>query len=172
MVGLYGDSHEFGARDAIWLAAFAGKIHEGFLPLEGRTSALGKTYWRIDMECPVNETGGYLWSCNFAIAKPLFAELDGFDEGFRSAAMEDVELRWRLADHGIGPPFVDAAVVRHQWRRRKGVFHQRHREKRRVLGREASNGARVILAQRAWRWRVTNVLVANSPGGELCCRSS
>lgn len=111
--------------DAGWLKAFAEKIHESaFRVLEGRTSAQGKRT-RIDMECPVNETGGYLWSCNFAIAKLLFAELDGFDEGFRSAAMEDVDLRWRLADLGIRTLFVEAAVVRHKWRTRKGVIHQR-----------------------------------------------
>ena len=80
-------------------------------------------------ECaPINEEGGYLWACNFAIVRALFTELGGFDERFRFAAMEDVELRHRLEDSGCTIPFIRAASVCHPWRPRYPVKEvQRHR---------------------------------------------
>jgi GT2 family glycosyltransferase len=92
--------------------------------LEGRTSAIGART-RVDMECPVNETGGYLWSCNMAIQKDLFSELDGFDTNFPGPAMEDVDLRTRLLKAGKEIQFVPAALVFHPWRPRRGIQHIR-----------------------------------------------
>lgn len=92
--------------------------------LEGRTVAVGVRD-RVDMECPVNERGGYLWSCNMAIRRDLFAEMGGFDEGFPGPAMEDVDLRWRLLEHGEKIEFIPDAIVGHPWRTRKGYRHQR-----------------------------------------------
>jgi GT2 family glycosyltransferase len=65
---------------------------------------------------PINETGGYLWSCNFAIQKHLFQSIGGFDERFPYAAMEDVELNLRLKKLGYIPYFVKSASVCHPWR--------------------------------------------------------
>ena len=67
---------------------------------------------------PINERGGYLWSCNFAINAKLFRELSGFDERFTFACMEDVEFRERLLRRGEMPFFVPDAVVFHPWRLR------------------------------------------------------
>lgn len=74
-------------------------------------------------ECPVNETGGYLWSCNFMIRKTLFLDnLHGFDENFPYAAMEDVELDYRLTKNGIKKLFVKEAFVIHPWRLQKNMW--------------------------------------------------
>lgn len=87
--------------------------------MEGQTSASGRRT-RLDQECPVNETGGYLWSCNFAIRRELFLQLGGFNEHFPAAAMEDVELNRRIVKAGLRRQFLPAAQVKHPWRSRKG----------------------------------------------------
>jgi GT2 family glycosyltransferase len=71
---------------------------------------------RMDEECPSNEGGGYLWSCNFAIRRELFARLGGFCEEFPFAAMEDVDLRERLRAAGESFVFLAEARVTHPWR--------------------------------------------------------
>ena len=74
-------------------------------------------------ESPVNETGGYLWSCNFMINKDLFLnKLNGFDQNFPYAAMEDVELDYRLAKSNIKKVFLKEAFVIHPWRIQKRMF--------------------------------------------------
>jgi GT2 family glycosyltransferase len=87
--------------------------------LEGKTSPVG-VRTRVDMECPANETGGYLWSCNLAIRKDLFFEMEGFDTNFPGPAMEDVDFRTRLLKAGKSFKFVAKALVLHPWRRKKG----------------------------------------------------
>lgn len=68
-------------------------------------------------ESPVNETGGYLWSCNFMINKNLFLnDFGGFDEHFPYAAMEDVDLNYRLNKKRVSKLFVKNAYVVHPWR--------------------------------------------------------
>jgi GT2 family glycosyltransferase len=74
----------------------------------------------VDEECPINETGGLLWSCNFAIRRETFLALGGFNEDFPAAAMEDVELNLRANKAGLARLFVPDAVVLHPWRLRKG----------------------------------------------------
>lgn len=105
--------------------------------LEGRIHA-DRPKRRMDEVSPINESGGYLWSCNFAIRRKTFEALGGFDEAYRFAAMEDVDLRERLRDAGIPIPFVPEASVCHPWRRHGGwssidrsvrshaIFWQRH----------------------------------------------
>lgn len=83
--------------------------------LEGRTYT-DRPRRSLAEVCPVNETGGYLWSCNFAIWKPLFDKLTGFDERFPYACMEDVDFRTRLTLLGERFAFVPASSVCHGWR--------------------------------------------------------
>lgn len=74
-------------------------------------------------EAPVNETGGYLWSCNFMINKNLFLnELNGFDEKFPYAAMEDVDLDYRLTKIEVNKVFLKDAFVIHPWRLQKKMW--------------------------------------------------
>ena len=102
-----------------WIEGFSRFAHQCDV-MEGRTSAVGLRT-RIDEECPINETGGYLWSCNFAIKRAVFLAMGGFNELFPAPAMEDVELRVRIAKQGLNCRFVPSAIVYHPWRRRKGV---------------------------------------------------
>jgi GT2 family glycosyltransferase len=106
--------------DAGFLAGYSQAARDNNAPvLEGKTSPVG-IRTRVDMECPANETGGYLWSCNLAIRKDLFFELDGFDTNFSGAAMEDVDFRTRLLKAGKAIKFVPTALVLHPWRLKKG----------------------------------------------------
>lgn len=106
-----------------WLLAFS-REESGQPLLEGKTIA-DRPRSRLDEESPINETGGYLWSCNFAILRSCFEEQTGFDESFPYPAMEDVEFRIRLAEAGINPHFCPDAVVVHPWRRSKGIAHRK-----------------------------------------------
>lgn len=106
-----------------WLLAFS-RVESGQPLLEGKTIA-DRPRSRLDEEAPINETGGYLWSCNFAILRTCFEDQSGFDEGFPYPAMEDVEFRVRLAEAGINPKFCPEAVVIHPWRRTKGITHRK-----------------------------------------------
>ena len=107
--------------DPQWIAAYAQAIILEFpcLVFEGRVyvdrprRSLGET-------SPTNESGGYLWSCNFAIQRQLFESLGGFDERFPYAAMEDVELRLRITRLGQSFSFVKLASVCHPWRTKDG----------------------------------------------------
>ena len=110
-----------------WLEAYA-KNMNGYAVLEGKTSAHG-VRTRIDEECPINETGGYLWSCNFAMQRNQFLSLGGFDESFPAAAMEDVELNTRINKLTLVRRFVPEALVFHPWRqRKKSQFARVHAE--------------------------------------------
>jgi GT2 family glycosyltransferase len=75
---------------------------------------------RMDEESPINETGGYLWSCNFMIKTDLFTSLKGFDESFPYAAMEDAEFRYRIQKRKQNIVFLKSASVCHPWRLRVG----------------------------------------------------
>lgn len=119
-----------------WLEAYFGNINVCNV-LEGRTCALGKKT-RADEECPVNESGGFLWSCNFAMKRKLFFEIGGFDEKFPYAAMEDMDLMERIKQADMKVQFVEEALVMHPWRLTKGssfiekrtqsliYFHNKH----------------------------------------------
>jgi GT2 family glycosyltransferase len=101
-----------------WIQAYS-KSTSQFDVLEGRTSPLG-VRTRVDDECPINVTGGYLWSCNFAIRRNTFWQLGGFNEFFPAAAMEDVELNRRINKMFLRRQFLYNAEVKHPWRKRKG----------------------------------------------------
>jgi GT2 family glycosyltransferase len=66
---------------------------------------------------PVNEDGGWLWSCNLMIKRSCFNALNGFDENYPHAHMEDVDLRERIKQKKLSPLFVDNAIVNHPPRR-------------------------------------------------------
>lgn len=103
-----------------WLAAYAAASQtSGADVLEGRTCA-SDVRRSIDTESPINTSGGFLWSCNFAIRRARFDQLGGFDEGFPAPAMEDVDFRTRLLKQKIPFVFVPDAEVGHPWRPRKG----------------------------------------------------
>lgn len=66
---------------------------------------------------PINETGGYLWSCNFMINRLFFLNtLNGFDPNFPHAAMEDVDLNYRILKLKIPILFVKNSIVVHPFR--------------------------------------------------------
>ena len=101
-----------------WLAAYADAHVEeqGARVLEGRTTCVGGFPSPL-YHSPVNESGGVLWSCNFAIDAACFAEVGGFDEQFPFPHMEDPDLRERLKARGDAIRWVPAAVVDHPARR-------------------------------------------------------
>lgn len=82
---------------------------------EGRTSAEGPRRHPLQ-SAPINETGGFLWSCNFAIHRETFRKIGGFNEAFPFAAMEDMDFRKRLVGFGFDSRFVPQAEIVHPWR--------------------------------------------------------
>lgn len=104
-----------------WLAGYAARADArendgGPRVFEGRiTSDTGGKPMSLQFTAPINEEGGLLWSCNFAIERRLFQEMGGFDEGFPYPYfdLEDVDFRLRLDDRGEKYPFVPAASVDH-----------------------------------------------------------
>ncbi len=93
--------------------------------IEGLTKA-DRPQQSYEEESPINLTGNRLWSCNFAIRKSLFFELEGFDERFPFPAMEDVDFHHRLINHGAQIVFDKGVIVVHPWRKRGGLkkIHQ------------------------------------------------
>ncbi len=101
-----------------WLAAYLESISDGFEVYEGKT--ICEDIIRSPLyEAPINEKGGFLWSCNMMISRQLFDELGGFDENFPFPAMEDVDLRERVQESGRSFLFVEEAVVNHPVRRKR-----------------------------------------------------
>src|SRR5258708_1303855 len=98
------------------LAAFAIFAETEEKPvLEGKTIPQGRQM-RADDDCPTNLSGGFLWSCNFAIRRSVFLEIGGFDESFPFPAMEDIDLHYRIRQNQLPIKFVPDAVVEHPWR--------------------------------------------------------
>ena len=103
--------------DPQWLKAYAEAIvnFPNYQVLEGRTY-VDRPQQSLAEISPINESGGHLWSCNFSINKKLFELLGGFDERFPYAAMEDVEIQFRLKKAGYDFLFIKSASVCHPWR--------------------------------------------------------
>jgi GT2 family glycosyltransferase len=59
-----------------------------------------------------NLTGGAYWSCNLAIKRDLFRQLNGFDEEFKQACAEDMEFAYRATKLGKAK-YVPEALVYH-----------------------------------------------------------
>lgn len=100
-----------------FLASYAKAIqaNPGFSVFEGCTLA-ERPQRRLDEEAPINDRGGYLWSCNFMINRKVFFDLGGFCEIYPYACMEDVDLRETLKAGGYEFLFVRDAGVVHPWR--------------------------------------------------------
>jgi GT2 family glycosyltransferase len=100
-----------------FLAGYAGAIgaHPEYRVFEGCTLA-ERPQERLDEEAPINDHGGYLWSCNFLINRTIFYEMGGFCELYPYACMEDVDFREQLKSHGNKFMFVPEASVIHPWR--------------------------------------------------------
>jgi GT2 family glycosyltransferase len=73
-------------------------------------------------ESPINNSGGYFWSCNICIKKELFSQLKGFDENYPFAAMEDVDFFLRLRKITDRHKFLYDAAVLHPWRTNRKLF--------------------------------------------------
>ncbi len=99
--------------DQDWLGALLSVITSGkFTVIEGRTYCGDGV--NSPLYCaPINEKGGMLWSCNFAIEKELFNHLGGFDEMFKFPNLEDNDLRKRILAQGIVVHFEPLASVNH-----------------------------------------------------------
>lgn len=116
--------------DPQWLEAYAKAIEAepSILVFEGRIY-VDRPRRTLSETSPTNESGGYLWSCNFAIQRQMFKFLAGFDERFPYAAMEDVDLRLRLTKMGYKFIFIKSASVCHPWRPKGGWRnYQQHQE--------------------------------------------
>ncbi len=98
-----------------WLKALLTATASGHSVYEGRTTTdlpIKGPRW----QAPVNESGGYLWSCNLLLTRELFNQLDGFDEAFPYPHQEDVDLRIRIKQLGQSWSFVPEAEVFHPQR--------------------------------------------------------
>lgn len=104
--------------DHEWLHAFRtqARADSQLKVLEGRTYVDRPKQHPLE-EAPINECGGNLWSCNFAIKASVFEEVGRFDEVFPYAAMEDMDLHTRLKRMGAHIAFVRQAGVLHPWRK-------------------------------------------------------
>jgi GT2 family glycosyltransferase len=83
---------------------------------EGRTTCRAGLHSPME-HSPVNETGGWLWSCNMMVRRTFWQSFGGFDEAFPYAAMEDAAFRERLRRAEQRFLFVPAATVDHPPRR-------------------------------------------------------
>lgn len=104
-----------------WLAGYRAAIERtpGATVFEGRTYA-DRPQRSLAEGAPINEAGGNLWSCNFAVRTAVFRELGGFDERFPFAAMEDKDLHLRLLKAGHRPQFIAEAAICHPWKQIRG----------------------------------------------------
>ena len=110
-----------------WLfeAIQAANTKNGIYCIEGKTMAFG-TKRRFDEYAPINENGGKLWSCNFGILKDTFIQLNGFDENFPIATMEDIDFKIRFEQLGQ-IVFVGEMLVLHPWRRKRAFSNFKNR---------------------------------------------
>jgi GT2 family glycosyltransferase len=102
----------------------AAAANSGGAVFEGRISAEGNATGFGDV-APVNETGGHLWSCNFAVRRSLFQSVGGFDERFPFPAVEDMDFYFRVAAESP-VQFVPGARVFHAFDRRAGWRFVKH----------------------------------------------
>jgi GT2 family glycosyltransferase len=105
------------ALDLLAIYQEAAMKNPGIGVFEGRITAEGKVSSFAD-GAPSNETGGYLWSCNFAVRREVFNRIHGFDDRF-CFAMEDNDFHFRVKNHA-SILFLPDARVWHGIERRRG----------------------------------------------------
>lgn len=147
-----------------WLAEFESAIEPGVSVLEGKT-VCSAGLPSLLFEAPINEAGGRLWSCNFAIRRDAFQLVGMFDERFPFAFKEDEEFRDRLKGFGLKTTFVERAIVDHPPRRRPFGSRNTARWKSQMLA-EAIQGQIVfsdwLMPARVLKVRFTESLNANA----------
>lgn len=99
------------------LAAYTAAIRSDVNVYEGRTTCRAGIRSPLE-QAPVNETGGWLWSCNMMVRCNFWRAFGGFDEDFRYPHLEDVIFRERLRASDEPIFFVPTASVDHPPRRR------------------------------------------------------
>lgn len=98
------------------LASYLKEINKGvYNAIEGYINA-DRPKERFNEQSPFNLTGGCFWSCNIAVDKEVFHKLNGFDEGFPCAALEDTDFYERLKPVA-NTTFLASAKVIHPWRK-------------------------------------------------------
>ena len=108
------DDDTLPARD--WLANLL-IMADGRDVVEGRTTCDAGIHSPMQT-APINESGGWWWSCNLGVRREFFLSvLGGFDERFPFAHMEDVDFRERARSAGAREIFAPNAVVDHPPRR-------------------------------------------------------
>jgi GT2 family glycosyltransferase len=80
-------------------------------------------------EGPVVPPWTALYTCNISVARAMFEGAGGFDERFRYAAYEDVELGIRMARHGFHLDYRPAAFA---WHNRPTTLEEFCRRMRKV----------------------------------------
>ncbi|MES2460248.1 MAG: glycosyltransferase, partial [Armatimonadota bacterium] len=95
-----------------WLAAFHSAIASDRNVLEGKTTCAEGLRSVFEL-APINENGGALWSCNMMVRHTFFDAVQGFDENFPVAYMEDVDFRERVYGLGEKVVFVADALIDH-----------------------------------------------------------
>ncbi|NJD60304.1 MAG: hypothetical protein C3F13_11660 [Anaerolineales bacterium] len=68
----------------------------------------------------------YAPTLNFAIKRPLFNEVGGFNESFLGAGGEDREFCWRIIQHGVQIRYAPRAIVIHDHPRKDFHSAARH----------------------------------------------
>jgi GT2 family glycosyltransferase len=150
-----------------------------FLAFEGRIY-VNESQTSFLQEAPLNTTGGCFWSCNICIKRKLFQQLNGFDENFPFAAMEDVDMFIRLKNITDKYMFLSNAAVLHPYRKNKQLyktilkryqsqlyFISKHPEQKEVMGaafyfRSFGLFFKSTL-KNAWRFRFSGF------GRKICC---
>jgi glycosyltransferase involved in cell wall biosynthesis len=98
-----------------WLeAVLSGAGGNGEVILQGRTEPADRAQVRpLSKTMEVNGPNGLFETCNVAYSRTLLERVGGFDEEFRHACGEDVDLASRAIAAGGQPAFSGDALVRH-----------------------------------------------------------
>jgi GT2 family glycosyltransferase len=86
-----------------------------------------------------DEEAEHIPGCNMAFRREVFEEIGGFDPQFRTAG-DDVDVCWRLREHGFRIGFSNAAVV----------WHHRRDTIRAYLAQQRGYGEAEGLLERKW----------------------
>ena len=100
-----------------WLAGLLGTLGDGVDIVQGHTAPnpahefrrgpFSHTIWVFFEE-------GYYETCNIAYRREVLERLGGFDQTFRRAYGEDIDLAWRAKEAGARTAFGDDALVFHE----------------------------------------------------------